>query len=297
MELRVLRYFLAIARAESISAAAQTLHITQPTLSRQMMELEQELGVTLLLRGKRNYKITLTDAGMLLRSRAEEIVLLADRAEAEFKASDTIISGDISIGGAETDAMRLVARTAKALQHEHPQICYHIFSGNANDVAERLDKGLLDFGLFIEPANIEKYDYIRLPLSDTWGLLLQKDSLLAQQDAITPQDLRGLSLLVSRQSMVRNELSGWCGYDFETLNIIATYNLIYNAALMVDEGFGVALCLDKLVNTTGESRLCFRPLQPPLTTQLCVAWKKHQLLSKAAKKFLDALQVQIYTMG
>ncbi len=293
MELRVLRYFLAVAREKSITAAAAALHITQPTLSRQMMELEQELGTPLLVRGKRNSKITLTDGGMLLRKRAEEIIALSERTQAEFRAGDSMISGDIYIGGGETDAMRLIAKAAKSMQAEHPHVRFHLYSGNANDVSERLDKGLLDFGVVIEPANIEKYDYIRLPATDTWGLLVRKDSPLAGKRGIRSEDLEGLPLLVSRQSMVHNELSGWAGRDFDQLLLVATYNLIYNAALMVEEGLGCALSLDKLVNTAGHSKLQFIPLEPKLEASLSIVWKKHTVFSKAAAAFLEKLSAQL----
>lgn len=294
MEIRVLRYFLAVAREESFSHAADFLHITQPTLSRQLMELEEELGVKLLDRGKKNRKVTLTDEGMLLRKRAEEIVTLADKTLEEFDTADEIISGDIYIGGGETDAMRLIARAAKKLQNDYPHIRYHLFSGNSDDVAERLDKGLLDFGIFIEPANMEKYDYIRLPVTDKWGLLMRKDSELAYLEHIKVEHLENIPLITSRQSMVRNELSGWSGRDFDKLNIVATYNLVYNASLLVAEGFGYALCLDKLVNTTGDSELCFKPLEPPLNARLDIVWKKHQMFSKAGKKFLEQLQKEFH---
>lgn len=294
MELRVLRYFLAVAREESISGAADYLHITQPTLSRQLMELEEELGTKLFLRGKRNRRVRLTDEGMLLRRRAEEIVELADKTEAEFTAKDERISGEVYIGSGETDAMRLIAQTAQNLRKEYPHIRYHLFSGNADDVMERLDKGLLDFGLLIGSANIEKYDHIQLPATDTWGLLMRKDSPLAQKDAIRPQDLKGIPLLGSRQAVMRNELSEWYGGDFERLNIVATYNLIYNAALMVDEGFGYALTLDKLINTSGESNLCFRPFSPRLEAHLVLVWKKYQPFSKASQKFLDQLIAHLF---
>lgn len=290
MEIRVLRYFLAVAREESISGAAENLHITQPTLSRQLMELEEELGTKLFNRGKKNRKVTLTDEGMRLRRRAEEIVTLTDKTQAEFNSADETISGEIYIGGGETDAMHLIARTAKKLQSSHPHIKYHLFSGNADDVAERLDKGLLDFGIFIEPANMEKYDYIRLPATDTWGLLMRRDSPLAQKESIKAEDLRNIPLITSRQSMVRNVLSGWSGRDFDKLNIAATYNLVYNASLMVSEGFGYALCLDRLVNTAADSELCFKPLEPHLEAYLDIAWKKYQMPSKAAEKFLSQLQ-------
>ena len=293
MEIRVLRYFLAVAREESISGAADFLHITQPTLSRQIMELEEELGTRLLNRGRKNRKVTLTEEGMLLRRRAEEIVTLADKTQAEFNTTDETIGGDIYIGGGETDAMRLIARTAGKLQARHPHIKYHLFSGNADDVAERLDKGLLDFGIFIEAAHMEKYDYIRLPVTDTWGLLMRKDSELARQEHIKASHLENIPLLTSRQTMVRGKLSGWSGRDFDKLNIVATYNLIFNASLMVAEGFGYALCLDKLVNTSESSELCFRPLEPRLDAHLDIVWKKYQVLSKAAEMFLKCLQEEL----
>lgn len=294
MEIRVLKYFLAVVREESISAAAEYLHITQPTLSRQMKELEEELGVRLLNRGKKNRKITLTDEGMLLRQRAEEIVTLADKTEAEFHTVDEIISGDIYIGGGETDAMRLIARAARKLQEDYPLIKYHLFSGNADDVAERLDKGLLDFGIFIEPANMEKYDYLRLPAADTWGVLMRKDSPLARLDHIEIRHLKEVPLITSHQSMISNEFSGWGRHDFDQLNIVATYNLVYNASLLVAEGLGYALCLDKLVNTTGNSELCFKPLEPRLEAHLNLVWKKYHVFSKACEKFLEKVQNEFH---
>lgn len=293
MEIRVLRYFLAVAREESISRAAEYLHITQPTLSRQLMDLEKELGARLLIRGKRNRRIMLTEEGMLLRRRAEEIVELADKTEAEFLAGDEMISGEIYIGGGETDAMHIIARTAKEIQETYPDIRYHLFSGNADDVTERLDKGLLDFGILIGTADVEKYDYIRLPFTDTWGVLMRRDSPLASHDSIRPEDLSDLPILGSRQAVMRNELSGWYGSDFERLNIVMTYNLIYNAAIMVKEGLGYALCLDRLINTTGDSDLCFRPLEPRLEAPLALVWKKYQIFSRASQKFFECLQKRL----
>lgn len=293
MDIRILRYFLAVVREESISGAAESLHLTQPTLSRQLMDLEEELGVKLLNRGKKNRRITLTEEGMLLRRRAEEIVALADKTIEEFDTSNDVVSGDIYIGGGETNAMRLIAGIGKKLQADYPLIRYHLYSGNADDVAERLDKGLLDFGLFIGAANMERYNYLRLPVTDTWGLLMRKDSPLADKESIRSEDLENIPLIVSRQSMVHNELSGWSGRDFDKLNIVATYNLIYNASLMVDEGFGYALCLDRLVFSADNNSFCFRPLEPRLEAPLNIAWKKYQVFSKAAEKFLEALQSEL----
>ena len=288
MELRVLRYFLAVAREENITAAAEVLHITQPTLSKQLMDLEKELGKQLFIRGKR--KITLTEEGMFLRRRAQEIVELADKTQSEFLSNEDIISGDIYIGGGETDAMRIVAKTAKELQKNYPGIRYHLYSGNAQDVTERLDKGLLDFGILIGSSNLNKYDYLKLPVTDTWGLLMKKDSPLMDKDVISSADLKDLTLIVSIQALKTNELSGWSGYSFEDLNIVATYNLVYNATLMVDEGLGYVLTLDKLVNTSGGSKFCFKPLKPKLEAPLYIVWKKYQVFSKATEKFIEALQ-------
>lgn len=285
MELRVLRYFLAVAREQSISRAAERLNITQPTLSRQLMDLEEELGAKLIVRGGRNHGVTLTEDGLLLKARAEEIVELADRTETEFANQEREVSGDIYIGAGETDAMRLLANTAKRLRDTYPQIRYHLFSGNADDVFERLDKGLLDFGVLIGETDMTKYDFLPLPVVDIWGVLLREDDPLAQKENIRSRDLRKKSLILSQQSLRSNELSGWLGRNADRLNIAATYNLIYNAALMVEAGLGCAITIDKLVNTAG-TLLCFRPLEPRLEVRLNIVWKKHQVFSKAAELFL-----------
>lgn len=290
MELRVLRYFLAVAREESITGAADRLHITQPTLSKQLMELENELGKTLFLRGKR--KITLTEDGIFLRKRAQEIIDLADKTEAAFQGTEEVVSGDVYIGGGETEGMRLIAKTIKRMQKAYPNIRYHLYSGNADDIMERMDKGLLDFGVLVEPADIKKYDYFKLPVTDTWGLLMPKEHPLAQKEMLRAEDIKELPLICSRQSLVHNEMSGWLGMDFEQLNIIATYNLIYNASLMVEEGAGYVVCLDKLVNTDCNSKLTFRPFAPKLEANLDIVWKKYQVFSKAAECFLKELQEQ-----
>ena len=288
MELRVLRYFLAVAREENISAAADYLHLTQPTLSRQLMDLEEELGKKLFLRGNR--KITLTEDGVLFRKRANEILELVEKTESEFRSADEAVAGDIYIGGGESEAMRLVAQTARALQRLHPGIRYHLYSGNADDVGERLDKGLLDFGILIEPFDRKKYDSLRLPHRDRWGVLMRRDSPLAALAEIRPEDLLDKPLLHSRQSKVRDGMQAWFGRDMEELNVVGTYNLLYNASLMVEEGVGYALCLDRLINTTGDSRLCFRPLVNQVTAGMDLVWKKYQVFSKAAEKFLEAMR-------
>lgn len=288
MDIKILRYFLALAKEESITAAANYLHLTQPTLSRQLMELEQALGTTLFIRGSR--RVTLTDAGMRLRKRAEEILELVQKTEAEFQAPAESISGDIYIGCGETDAMKLVIKVIKTIREHYPQIRFHIYSGNANDVTERIDKGLLDFGLLIEPNHLIKYESLRLPQQDTWGILMRKDSELAKFKSISPANLWTLPLITSRQKYVSDSIAKWLKKDYEKLNIIATYNLIFNAALMVEQNIGYALCLDKLVNTTENSSLCFRPLSPVLKVDVSMVWKKYQVFSKASELFLQRLK-------
>ena len=291
MELQVLQYFLAVAREQNISAAAQSLHLTQPTLSRQLKELEEELGKQLMVRGSR--KIVLTEEGMLLRKRAEEILDLVGRTEKEIAQSDDTVSGDIYIGTGETDGMRQIARTAKQLQEHSPGIHFHIVSGDAVDVCERLDKGLLDFGVLLGDIDKIKYHYLELPMKDTWGILMRRDSPLAQQERILPQDLWDKPLILSRQVDNKSGLYRWLGREPEQLHTVATYNLIYNASLMVDEGMGYAFTLDKLVNTRG-SQLCFRTLEPKLELGMYLVWKKSQIFSKAAELFLERLREQLF---
>lgn len=291
MEIRVLRYFVAVANEGSITGAAKDLHLSQPTLSRQLKDLETELGTDLFVRGNR--KITLTDEGTFLFKRAKEIIELVDKTEAHFRESKEMIGGEIYIGGGETEAMHFIAETLKKLLENFPNIRIHLYSGNADDISDRLDRGLLDFGVIIEPTDKQKYDYIKLPATDSWGVLMRKDSPLAHKQFIRPSDLLDKPLLISRQTAVSNELSGWFGHNIEDLNVVTTYNLIFNAALMVEQDIGYALCLDKLVNTSGTSELCFKPLSPALEANLNVIWKKHQVFSRAAEKFLEQLRITI----
>ena len=292
MELRVLQYFLAVAREQNISTAAQSLHLTQPTLSRQLKELEEELGKQLMVRGSR--KITLTEDGMLLRKRAEEILELVDRTEKEVMQSDEAISGDIYIGTGETDGVRQLARAATRLQARYPAIRFHIASGDGADVCERLDKGLLDFGVLLGDIDKTKYHYIELPMKDIWGVLMRRDSPLASQEFVSPRDLWDKPLILSRQVNNKSGLYRWLQKEPSQLHTTATYNLIYNASLMVDEGMGYAFALDKLVNTTG-SALCFRPLNPKLEVGMCLVWKKTRIFSRAAELFLEYLEAYLDT--
>ncbi len=292
MEIRVLKYFLAVAREQSISAAADSLFLSQPTLSRQLKELEEQLGKQLFIRG--NKKITLTEEGVLLRKRAEEIIELISRTEKEIGFSDSSISGDIYIGAGETDGLRIIAQSAKEFRAKYRDIKFHIISGDAVDIMERLDKGLIDFALLLEPVDITKYSYIKLPVKDTWGVLMRRDSPLAEKNCITAEDLNGIPLIVSRQASDGSELTNWLKSGKGEPEIAATYNLVYNASLMVDEGIGAALCLDKIINVSGETGLCFRPLSPGLEIGMSIAWKKGQVFSKAAEQFIIKLKDDIY---
>lgn len=289
MDLRVLRYFLAVVREESISGAADALHLTQPTLSRQLKELEEEFGAQLFTRGNRSQKITLTEKGMLLRRRAEELVELADKTQEEMLLQDAEIGGDLNIGGGESAAMRTIARAADILIGQYPHIRFHLYSGNAADIKERLERGLLDFGVFIGPASLERYHTLRLPGTDIWGLLVHEDSPLAGRASISGNDLIGIPLIVSRQERAMYLLGETGGIDPQKLNIVATYNLLFNASLLVEAGLGSALCLDGIINTSGTS-LRFIPLDFSDKLYLSLAWKKYQPLSKPSEVFLAKMR-------
>ena len=292
MEIRVLRYFLAIAREGSITNAANYLHVTQPTLSRQIKELEEEVGQKLFIRGSHNMK--LTQEGFILRKRAEEIVSMVDKTEAEFRSMESTVAGDIYIGGGETRAISYIANVVRELREEYPDIKYHLHSGNEADVTERLDRGLIDFGILVQPADLTKYDCLHLPAEDIWGVVMRKDSPLAEKPSITRQDLRELPLILSRQAIAGrkedNEFINWFGSDFDKLNIVTTFNLMYNAAIMVEAGIGYAVGIDGITNTDVNSPLCFRPLEPRMTAGLDVIWKKYQVFTPAAELFLQRLQ-------
>ncbi|SCH32527.1 Hca operon transcriptional activator [uncultured Ruminococcus sp.] len=290
MELRVLQYFLAVAREQSISGAAEYLHLSQPTLSRQLKDLEEEFGKQLFIRGNR--KITLTEEGMILRKRAEEIIDLVKKTEQEITLNDEVVVGDIYIGAGETDAIRLLARSARQLQQEHPGIRIHISSGDSTDVTEKLDKGLIDFGILFDPKDLSRYNYLKIPQKDIWGVLMRRDAPLAEKEAICAEDLWDKPLILSRQHREGSFLSLWLNRNEIDLNIVATYSLLYNGSILVDEGIGYALTLDKIINTKG-SDLCFRPLTPLLEASLYLVWKKYQVFTKAAELFLEHIQKNI----
>lgn len=289
MEIRVLRYFLEAAREGNITKAAGRLHISQPTLSRQLKELEEELGKKLFIRS--NYSIKLTDEGMLLRKRAEDILDMVDKTTDEFKSLDDINGGDIHIGCAESDNIKYFSRIMKKIQEKYPRIRCHFYSSGTDAVNERIERGLLDFAIIVQEVDLSKYNYLKIPSSDTWGLLMRKDSPLAQKPFIQPEDLLDLPLICSRQSMTE-EMQKWLGEMLDKLNIIATYDLLFNASIMVREGLGYALGFGNIIYTGQESPLCFRPLNPALKSPMYIIWKKYQVFTPVASVLLEEMKKQ-----
>ena len=287
IETRLLQYFLAIAEEQSITRAAEYLHITQPTLSKQMMELEASLGKQLLIRGKK--KVTLTEDGAYLRSRAQEIIALMEKTEASFRESEQVINGDIYVGCGELHSLYPIIQMIKELQEEYPDIRFHFFSGNADAITERLDKGLLDLGFLLEPEINPRYEYQKLPFHERFGVLMRKDSPLADRDSVTLKEIADLPLIVPSQTYSSNRMTALYAENLPSPNIVATYNLIYNAGLMVEAGMGYALCIDELINTSGDHPLTFIPGTPAMESDVYLFTKKYQVFSKAAKLFLDRL--------
>lgn len=289
MEIRVLRYFLAVCREENITRAADFLHITQPSLSKQLIELETNLGKQLLIRGKR--KIALTNEGILLRKRAEEIISLVEKTKREISQDTKIIGGEISIGGGQS---AVVAQVASLLSAKYPNVRFHLFSGDAVEVCERLDHGTLDFAILIEPVDVLKYEYVSLPQKNCFGLLMRKDFPLANKINIEPKDIENIPLIIPQRKGLQRYFSAWSGKNLEDLNIIATYNLIYNnSTLLVKNGLGCAFSLDNILESNEQdanSQLCFRPFYPRMEMQFALVWKKYQVFSKAAEKFLELLK-------
>lgn len=288
MEFRVLQYFLAVAREQSFTSAADYLHLSQPTLSRQLKDLEDELGKQLFVRSNRG--ITLTDEGLILRKRAEEMVQLMRQTENEIAKADEQTTGDVYIGAGESGLNRVLARTARRVKEKYPGINFHIASGNFEYVTERLDKGLIDFGMVYGEADPVQFNTLTLPEKNRFAVLMREDSLLARKEIISPADLRKLPLIVS-VSELREGGSGlfWLSRDPAKLNVVATYTLVFNATLLVEEGMGYAICYEKLANTAGNG-LCYRPLTGAPETPCNIIWKKFQMLSKPAEKFLACLQ-------
>ena len=286
MEFRVLKYFLMVAREENITKAAALLHMTQPTLSRQLRQLEEELGVKLFRRGK--HSIRLTEDGLLLKRRAQELVALSDKTVQELSHKDDVLSGEIAIGCGETKSMLFLAEHIKHFQKQYPLVQFHLYSATADDIKERIEKGILDIGLLTDPVDVGKYAFLRMPQNEHWGVLMPSDADLAQKNEICPEDLREIPLIMAKRESVQQELASWFGDAYDHLHIAATYNLIVNAATMAKCGVGMVLCLD--FGATLFENLRFVPLSPTLETGSVLVWKKNQMLHPATAQFLTCIR-------
>lgn len=287
MEIRTLRYFLEAAREENMSKAAERMHISQSALSKQLKGLEEELGKKLFVR--HSFSIELTEEGMLLRKRAEDLLSMADKITAEFASMDDIIGGNIYFGCAESYQLRHLAALIKRFKKQYPGFHYHITSGDTEQVTEKLDKGLLDFAVLVERPDYAKYNVVKMPESDRWGLVMPAGCALAQKDCITFEDLLGLPLFCSGQGW-HADLPLWCGERINELSLEGSFRLSYNASVFTREGLGYLLTFEHLVNTSSESGLVFRPLYPELTTDMFIIWKKHQVFTPIAERFINELQ-------
>lgn len=289
MDLRVIRYFVAVVQEHNISRAARQLHITQPTLSRQLADLEDELGVRLFNRSRNNRRVELTDAGRLLYERGLELLSLADKVREEVMDPDVLAAGDVWIGGGETPGMQYIAEAAAGMRRRNPAVHFHVFSGNAEAVTERLDKGLIDFGLLVGETDKNQYDVLPLPTADTWGLIVRRDDPVASLPTVTNETIRRIPLIVSQQTLATSELAEWFGCSLDSLHIAATYNLLYNATLLVRAGLGAALALEGLAGP----EFAFRPLEPARSARLNVVWKPSRMFSPAAAAFFKCLRERI----
>lgn len=287
MEIKTLKYFLAVAREENMTKAAQILHVTQPTLSKAIRSLEDELGKKLFER--HSFSISLTDEGALLRNRAEDLVTMADKIESEFISLDSISGGELYFGLAESYQIRYVAREIKKMKEKYPSIHYHITSGDTEQVTEKLDKGLLDFAVLCEAPNAKKYSFIKLPENDVWGVVMRRDAPLVKKTSVTPDDLASLPLFCSEQSW-KNDIPRWCKDKMSSLNLEGSFRLAYNASMFVKEGLGYLLTFDGLIDTSPNSGLVFRPLSPRLESELYFVWNKYATFTPIAEKFLKHIK-------
>ncbi|MDO5520948.1 MAG: LysR family transcriptional regulator [bacterium] len=282
MELRVLKYFLTTAEEENITKAAKLLHVSQPTLSRQLMQLEEELGVVLFKRS--NHNIVLTQEGLLLKRRAKEMLLLADRTKEELSGKDEAISGKVSIGCGELQSVSELAEIITAFGEAYPLVQFQIYSGSSVDIKERIENGTLDLGLLLEPVDITKYDFVRMHTKEEWGILVDKRLPISKKEVVRPEDLVGLPLMISSSNPIKNELSSWFGDYAGQLNVVSTYNLMYNSAILAEKRAGALLCLRLEARY---ENLVFIPLAPRLTLSSVLAWKERQTFSKATAAFIQ----------
>ena len=291
MELRTIRYFLAVAREENMTRAAEFLHVTQPTLSKSLKSLEEELGKKLFVR--HSFHIELTEEGVLLRKRAEDLVSMADKIQTEFLSLDDVLGGEIYLGLAESYQIRYLAAEIKTLKNTYPDLRYHITSGDTEQVTEKLDKGVIDFAVLAEEPNTEKYHYLTFPKADVWGVVMPEDCPLAGKPSISADDLTGLPLFCSEQGWSK-DIAKWCGNKIDELHLEGSFRLSYNGSLFVKEGLGYLLTFEHLIDTSPGSGLVFRPLTPKLETKLYFAWKKYQIFTPIAEKMLEKLRERFH---
>lgn len=288
MDIRVLRYFLAVAKEGNITKAAEVLHITQPTLSRQLKDLEEEVGAVLLIRGKR--QITLTQSGMLFQQRAKEIVSLLDKTERDLAEQKEDLGGVISIGCVETTASMLLPEAVGEFFNLHPLVQYEIYSADGDDIREKLDQGSVDIGVLLEPVEAAKYDFIRLPFKEKWGILVRRDDPLAKKESVSVEDILDVPLLIPRRTIVQNEIAGWLGVESSRLHIIGCHNLLTNAALLVEQGLCAAICVCGAWAIRETDRTCFIPFDPERVTGHVLAWKKNRVFNTTTSTFIQYIR-------
>lgn len=288
VDIRLLEYFLAVAKYGNITRAAEQLHVTQPTISRQLMELEETVGSPLLIRGKR--QVTLTEAGVLFQQRAEEIVSLMEKTLRDITDQDDLLGGTVAVGCVETCVSRMLAKALKGFSRQYPKVQYDIYSGTGDDIREKLDQGELDFGILVEPAEVAKYDFFRLPYQEVWGMLVRRDDPLAQKPHLEREDLLSRPLIMPRREIVRDHIAGWFGVEQSQLNIFSSHSLINNAALLVEEGLGCVVCTGGCFEIRGGEHLTFVPFSPERTTGHVLAWKKNRVFHSAADRFREYIR-------
>ena len=288
LDIRVLKYFLAVEKAGNMTQAARDLHITQPTLSRQIMDMEKNLGTELFLR-KRGH-LTLSDSGFLFQQRAKEIVAIADKARQEIAEQKSYVGGTVSVACVESSASLLLPEAISAFGREYPLVKYELYSADGDDIREKLDRGSVDLGILIEPVETAKYDFVRLPFCERWGIAMRKDAPLARREVLMTEDMQGLPLIVPRRSIVVEEIAKWLGVEAERLNIVASHNLPTNGLLLVRQGIGYLICVQGSLSIRPTESICFIPLAPERMTQHVLAWKKNRVFGTATTKFLQFLR-------
>lgn len=288
MDIRVLRYFLTVVKEGNITKAAEVLHVTQPTLSRQLMELEEEMGTCLFIRGKR--QITLTDGGILFQQRIKEIIMLLDKTERDLAEKKDLINGVVSIGCVETIASTMLPEIMENFIAQYPMVQYELYSADGDDIREKLDRGDIDIGILLEPIETAKYDYIRLPHQEVWGIVMRRDDPLAERDSISVADILDLPLILPRRTIVQSEIASWLGVEIDRLKILASHNLLTNASLLVERGLGYAICVRGSYTIRDNKKSRFVPFAPERTTGHVLAWKKNRIFTTATSLFIELIK-------